>query len=253
MLLHGFTQNVDCWGPFADVLALRFPVDAVDAPGHGSSDPIHDRAGLDLAVNLIDEAAVADPTGRASPPVVVGYSMGGRMALQLALSHQAALAGLVLIGATPGIENDRERERRRQADHDLAERIRREPLPDFLDRWLANPLFAGLTPEAAARSARLRNRPEGLAASLECCGTGTQRPLWDRLGELALPVLLITGRDDHTFTALAKRMTAEMTAADVSTIAIAGTHAVHLEQPSASAAAVARWLESWSSNPIEPE
>lgn len=241
VLLHGFTQNVDCWGPFADHLAARAAVDAIDAPGHGRSDPVHDRADLWRAAELVHRTIEADQD---RAPVVVGYSMGGRLALHLALGRPQSVAGLVLIGATPGIVDEAERADRRQADDALAERIRAEPIDVFLDRWLANPMFAGLSPAAAARAARRRNRPEGLAASLESCGTGTQHPLWDRLAELEMPVLLITGSEDAKFRRLAERMGAELSNAAVTTISLTGTHAVHLEQPAEAADTVLGWLVS---------
>ena len=237
-LLHGFTQNVDCWGRFADELAATHPLIAVDAPGHGRSH--HDDADLWRAADLV----AATLTGSTpDPPVVIGYSMGGRTALHLALGHPGAVAGLVLIGATAGIDDPSERAVRRAADEELAVRIESEPLPAFIDAWLANPLFAGLDPEAACRRARLTNRPVGLAASLRHCGTGTQEPLWERLGELTVPVLLIAGRDDTKFTTLAERLAAAMTANPAEVVVIDGTHAVHLEQPAATAAAITRWLD----------
>jgi 2-succinyl-6-hydroxy-2,4-cyclohexadiene-1-carboxylate synthase len=170
--------------------------------------------------------------------------MGGRLALHLALGHPESVAGLVLIGATPGIVEEVERADRRRADEALARKIRAEPIDVFLDGWLAKPLFAGLTPAAAARAARRRNRPEGLAASLESCGTGTQQPLWNRLAELEVPVLLITGSGDAKFTDLAERMAAELSNAAVTTVSLPGTHAVHLERPEEAADAVLGWLAS---------
>lgn len=236
-LLHGFTQNAECWGPFADELAAGHPLIALDAPGHGRS--VHDDADLWQSADLV--AATLAGTS-ANPPVVVGYSMGGRTALHLALAHPSSVVGMVLIGATAGIDDASERAARRTADLSLAAQIEAEPLPDFIDAWLANPLFAGLSREAACREARLVNRTSGLAASLRHCGTGTQEPLWGRLEEVAVPVLLITGRDDPKFTALAERLKGAMTGTSVRTITIDGSHAVHLEQPKAAASAISNWL-----------
>ncbi len=235
VLLHGFTQNTDCWGLFADELAADHRVLAVDAPGHGRSG--HDDADLWRAADLI--AATVEPH---APVVVVGYSMGGRMALHLALAHPTIVAGLVLIGATAGIDDDAERAVRRAADEQLANRIESEPLDDFIDSWLANPLFAGLDADAACRNRRLQNRPAGLAASLRRCGTGSQTPLWNRLPELAGPVLLIAGSRDSKFSALAERMAAAMTSAAVTVASVEATHAVHLEQPARTVAVIDEWL-----------
>ncbi|MEM7272436.1 MAG: alpha/beta fold hydrolase [Actinomycetota bacterium] len=234
VLLHGFTQNVDGWGPFADRLANHADLVLVDAPGHGRSG--HDDADLETAADLSVEAG-----GRG---VYVGYSMGGRVALHAALSHPAAVSGLVLIGATAGLDDPADRADRMAADEALATRLEAEGLPAFLDRWLNLPLFAGLDEQAAATPARLRNRADGLAASLRRCGTGTQAPLWDRLAGIEIPVLVIAGADDHKFTALGHRLVASCRAAPARLVTIPGTHAVHLEAPEATAAAVVDHLRA---------
>jgi pimeloyl-ACP methyl ester carboxylesterase len=101
----------------------------------------------------------------------------------------------------------------------------------FLRRWLANPLFAGISPEADGFDERLRNTAAGLAASLRLAGTGTQQPLWDRLGRLEMPVLIITGERDDKFTALGRRM-AEAIGANATHVVIAEAgHAPHLQRP----------------------
>lgn len=239
VLLHGFTQNSDCWGSFADELSADHQVFAVDAPGHGRSG--HDHADLRQTAELV-AATTAQIT--VEPPVVIGYSMGGRTALHLALAQPRSIAGLVLIGTTPGIDDDSERADRRAADEKLADRIETEPLADFIDGWLSNPLFARLDAASACRDARLSNRRDGLAASLRSCGTGTQEPLWARLSELTMPVLLIAGRHDTKFLTLAERMADAMPATSAELVGIDGTHAVHLERPTATATAIRAWLRT---------
>lgn len=235
ILTHGFTQNGRCWGAFADRLAERHELVLVDAPGHGRS--AHDDADLWTAGRLLAEAG---GTG-----IHVGYSMGGRTALHTALSEPDAVEGLVLIGATPGLSSEQERADRRRADDELAERLLTIGLPAFLDRWLAQPLFAGLDERAAAREARLTNRPEGLAASLRHCGTGNQDPLWDRLGEVTVPVLLVVGDRDDKFGDIARRMVDAFTATEAEILALPGTHAVHLERPEECAAAILERVRHW--------
>ena len=235
VLLHGFTQNGDCWGRFADELAQRHRLTIVDAPGHGHSR--HDRADLWTAADLVVEAA--------GPGTYLGYSMGGRIALHAALAHPDVVEGLVLIGATPGLRTEDERAARRRADHELADRLLADGLPTFLDQWLALPLFAGLDEEAAARRARESNRPDGLAASLRHCGTGTQDPLWDRLASITAPTLAVVGDRDEKFSAIATEMLAAIGADRADLLHLPGTHAVHLERPVACAAAVARAVAAW--------
>lgn len=241
VLAHGFTQNVDCWGRFAERLAEHHELVLVDAPGHGNS--YHDDADLWAAGDLLAEAG-----GRG---IYVGYSMGGRAALHTALAHPDLVEGLVLIGATPGLVDADDRAERRRADGALADRLLADGLPAFLDRWLDLPLFAGLDDAAAARPARERNRPEGLAASLRHCGTGSQDPLWDRLGELTAPVLAVVGAQDHKFGAIAERMVAGVGSArdgagpGADVLVLPGTHAVHLERPDRCADAILERLWAW--------
>lgn len=232
VLCHGFTQNRSCWGPFADDLERDHEVVLIDAPGHGESG--HDGADLDASAALL-----GDVGGQA---IYIGYSMGGRMALHLALDRPDLVEGLVLIGATAGLDSEAERQQRQSADEALAARLLDEGLEAFIDSWLAGPLFADLPPDVAARSARLLNRPEGLASSLRSVGTGRQRSLWSLLGILQMPVLALAGRSDAKFSALAQRLVDSIGPA-ASVEIIDGSHAVHLASPEASAAAVRRLVQ----------
>lgn len=235
ILAHGFTQNARCWGRFADRLAIEHPLTLVDAPGHGHSG--HDDANLWTTAELLTEAG--------GPGIYIGYSMGGRAALHAALAHPELVHGIVLIGATPGLADPQDRADRRRADDELAGRLLDIGLPAFLEQWLAQPLFAGLDPEAAAVAARLTNRPEGLAASLRHCGTGSQEPLWDRLSEIEVPVLAVVGERDHKFTDIAERLVGGLTATTADILVLPGTHAVHLEQPDSCASAIAERIGGW--------
>lgn len=235
VLAHGFTQNTECWGRFGALMSEAADVMVVDAPGHGLSD--HDEADLLTTAGLL-----TDVGGRA---VYVGYSMGGRVALHAALSTPELVRGLVLIGATAGLDSAEDRAARRDADNVLADRLLADGLEQFLDRWLASPLFSGLDETAAAKVQRLTNRPEGLAANLRNCGTGTQAPLWDRLHELTMPVLIVAGDKDHKFTASGQRMADAMTNSSVDVLILPGTHAVHLEEPELTAASILSIVQRW--------
>lgn len=228
VLAHGFTQTARSWDVVADLLTAERPeadIVAVDLPGHGDAPPPSDDDLWASARRLVDTGGVG---------AYVGYSMGGRVALHAALAHPDAVERLVLIGATAGIDDPADRTARRRADERLAEHILEIGVDAFIDEWLTNELFAGLTDATAQRTDRLRNAAAGLAASLRSTGTGTQEPLWDRLPEIDIPVLLLAGADDHKFTALAERMAAALPQATVVTIPHAG-HSVHLEQPVATA------------------
>lgn len=134
VMVHGFTQTARCWGPFGTDLAADHDVWAVDAPGHGDS------AGVEA--DLVDGATLLGATGGRA--TYLGYSMGGRLALHLALSRPALTERLVLIGATAGIEDEDERSARKAADEALAAHIEDIGVDAFLEEWLALPLFAGL-------------------------------------------------------------------------------------------------------------
>lgn len=232
VLLHGFTQTARSWRPIAERLDTERPVVAVDAPGHGRS--------ADVVLGLLDTArAVADIAPRST---LVGYSMGGRVALHLAIHQPAAVERLVLIGATPGIEDPTERAERRAADERLATRLELIGVDAFLDEWLAQPLFADLAPSRRDLDDRRRNTVAGLAASLRNSGTGTQESLWARLSEIHVPTLVITGGRDDKFTEIGRRMVDAIgREAHLVTIPDRG-HAVHLEDPDRVAEVVGRFV-----------
>ena len=235
VLAHGFTQSARSWTPLRRLLETRLPdatTTAVDLPGHGDAPPPEDADLWASADRLVAEGG----TG-----TYVGYSMGGRVALHAALTHREHVQRLVVIGATAGIDDPRERAARRAADERLADHIEAVGVPTFIDEWLRNPLFAGLTEAAAMRSDRLRNTAAGLAASLRATGTGTQTPLWDRLGDIECPTLVLVGEHDDKFTALGRRLVEGLPIAELVVVPGAG-HSVHLEQPDATVAAIGAWL-----------
>ncbi len=237
VLLHGFTQTGASWDPIVAELGSRAPIIVPDAPGHGGSS--HLRADLWRTADLLVETV-----GR--PALWVGYSMGGRMALHVALAYPNQVEGLVLISTTPGIEAPEERKARRAADDTLATRIHTEGTETFLDFWLAQPLFRTLPPESAGREARLANKPDGLASSLRLAGTGSQEPLWDRLAQLSersLPVLLIAGALDRKYSDQAARMAAAIGPTARVVIVNGAGHACHLEHPEVVAAAISAMVD----------
>ena len=223
MLVHGFTQTAVSWRPVVERLAPLFQMRLPELPGHGAAGQV--RAGFE------ETAAALGRVG--GPATYVGYSMGGRLCLRLALDRPGVVRRLVLVGASPGLADAGERADRREADSALAADIERMGTGPFLDRWLGQPLFAGLQPAPDDVAARALNPPAGLAAALRNLGTGAQEPLWDRLGELDMPVLLVAGQADAKFAELAGRMAAAIGAnATVGLVAGAG-HAAHLERPDA--------------------
>ena len=199
VLLHGFTQTGGSWRTFRTMLS-GFETVAPDLPGHGTSP--------DGRRNLWE--ASSDIIRASGPGVYVGYSFGARLALHCALSHPGVPTGLVLISGTAGIEDADERAERRSADESLADHICEVGIDAFLDEWLAQPLFTGLDESAADRASRISNSPAGLADSLRFCGTGTQEPLWSRLSEIDVPVLVVAGSNDEKFRRLGERLAASI-------------------------------------------
>lgn len=237
-MLHGFTQTGGCLGPVADSLATAHMVLRPDLPGHGDASRMAHKDLWAIASHL---ATAIGPT-LDGPSVWFGYSFGGRVALHVALAHPELVSGLILVGATAGIRDPAARAARRAADDELATHIEDVGVERFLDEWLSSPLFAGLPDWARFPEQRRRNTAAGLAGSLRHAGTGTMDPLWDRLGEIAVPVLCLTGERDTKFTALAEELAGGLPAGEVAVVTDAG-HAAHLEQPDAVAQAALPFCE----------
>jgi 2-succinyl-6-hydroxy-2,4-cyclohexadiene-1-carboxylate synthase len=239
VLLHGFTQTTRLWGPFGDQLARSHSLLALALPGHAGADDV--RADLEETARLVADS-VREVLG-ARTCDLLGYSLGARVALHVALHTDLALGRLVLIGGTAGLEEERARARRRAADEALADELEASgDVAGFVDRWLAAPMFRRLAARNEAGSEeRRRNSAPGLASSLRLCGAGTQAPLWDALPGLAPPLLALAGADDTRFAAHALRM-ASLAPHGVATLVPAGGHALHLAQPDQAARVVRHWL-----------
>jgi 2-succinyl-6-hydroxy-2,4-cyclohexadiene-1-carboxylate synthase len=246
VVLHGFTQTARLWGRFGDLLAESYTLLAVDLPGHGDSGSV--RADLPATAALVAEAVRAEVGDQ--PCALLGYSLGARVGLHVALDDELPLRGVVFIGVTAGIEDPDERDRRRQSDDALADGLEASgDVHAFIDSWLRGPLFERLAiGDAAQRSERLRNTAAGLASSLRLCGTGTQIPLWDRLATMGTPVLALAGADDTRFASHALRV-ARLVPHGVASLVPGGGHAVHLAQPEQTGRIVHHWLDAVQPKP----
>ena len=244
VVLHGFTGSATAMAPLTS--RLPEPVLALDLPGHGSGPVSDDPADYTMAAAV---AGVVDATAHLGRFALVGYSMGGRVALHVALSRPDRIAALVLIGARAGIDDPVERTERIAADETLADRIESEGIEWFADYWGDQPLFASqrtrlpADQQAELRAQRLACHPRGLAHSLRGMGAGAADPIGCRLSELSMPCALIAGSDDAKFMAIAYQMAMAMPRATVWSIPDAG-HATHLEAPDATAAAVIQCVSS---------
>ena len=231
VLLHGFTQTRQSWRRTVAALDGRYRAVVPDLPGHGQ---MSERRPASLAATLAYLRALVD-----EPHLLAGYSMGGRIALHAALARPERVRRLVLLGASPGLADPAAREERRRADDALADRIEAIGVEAFAEEWGRLPLWEGQPDRvrAAANADRLRNTPAGLADALRGLGTGALEPLWDRLGELPMPVVLIAGERDAKFRAIAEQMAERIPDARVEVVTGAG-HAAHLERPDLVAAAI---------------
>ena len=232
VFVHGFTQTASSWKPIATLFAADgYESAVVDVPGHGTSTDVQVdlRRGADMLTALFGAA------------VYIGYSLGGRLCMHAALMYPHLVRGLAVVGASPGIADESERVARRAADNELAKHIVDVGVDTFLDEWLAQPLFAGLTLDSDASADRLTNTAEGLASSLRYAGTGAQGSLWPRLHEMKMPVLTIAGEQDRKFAAIGRKVSASVPRGHAIEIPGAG-HAAHLQAPQLVVEVLADWL-----------
>jgi 2-succinyl-6-hydroxy-2,4-cyclohexadiene-1-carboxylate synthase len=234
VLAHGFTQTGRLWGPFGRALAVGRQLVRVDLPGHGGSS--------DVRADIAESGALLAAATGDTPFDLLGYSLGARVALHTTVARPDLVRRLVLVGGTAGIDDEAARAARRTRDDALADDLERSgDVDQFVRRWLAAPMFAGLV--TPAPDERRRNTAAGLASSLRLAGTGTQEPLWDRLPGLAVPTLVLAGTVDLRYAALGSRLVAGLPDAVLSLVPGAG-HAAHLQQPALAARLVDRFLAS---------
>lgn len=231
ILVHGFTQSAQTWARIAPALGSSHAVVAVDLPGHGRSAHIS-------PANLAETARLVGETGGRA--IYVGYSLGGRVALTLALEYPELVKALVLVSVSPGITDPSEREIRRNSDCALAERL--DPsdgsdpelsMEQFLDAWLSQPLFRDLGEIAQDRGSRVDNSARALARSLRTTGAGEMQPLHQRLAQLKMPVLCLAGERDLAYVERAQMMASEIGENASSCIIGGAGHALSFEQPEA--------------------
>jgi 2-succinyl-6-hydroxy-2,4-cyclohexadiene-1-carboxylate synthase len=249
VLLHGFTGTHRTWDELGERLAEKRFLILPDLPGHGRSGVSPSRAKMGIGPT---SDAVAEVMGLAmggkgkKKAALLGYSLGGRVALELACRHQELLSCLILEGASPGIQGDVEREERRAKDDSLADEIERRGVGWFVDHWQETPLFATqkeIPPQAceAVRRDRLSNSARGLAMSLRGAGTGEMLPLWNKIEDLSIPVLLVVGKRDPKYAETGEAMHRMIPGSVIVEVDGAG-HCVHVERPEEFADIVGRFL-----------
>ena len=232
VMLHGFAGSSNTWDLLVSRLNEQFRVLLIDLPGFGGSSLPERGFGL---WELSD--ALAELTHIISLPKAYwcGYSMGGRIALHVALQHPGIVNKLAVIGASPGIADSNERAQRRASDAELAANIRARGIEWFQEFWSNLPLFASQRmldsdTQAWLKQERLANDPEGLALALESWGPGEQEWLLPKLADLRCPVLLMAGERDDKFLALSQQIAHVIPSCELAAVPNAG-HAAHIENP----------------------
>ncbi len=232
ILLHGFLGSHQDFVAIATPLSAQFCIVAIDLPGHGASwvetdDWYAMERTATLVVAMLDRLQI--PTAG-----LYGYSMGGRLALYLAIHYPQRFTTIILASASPGLRSAAAQTQRRQRDGQLADDLERN-WPQFLTDWYAQPLFASLHqhPQFAALLAqRSTQNPRFLAKSLRGMGLGSQPNLWPQLAQLFRPVRLLVGEHDRKFRTIQMEMADCIQTATIGVVENTG-HNLHFENPAA--------------------
>lgn len=234
LLLHGFTGSSSSWNDHIPAFIDHFSIITLDILGHGRSKSPPNPNRYTMSQIATDIIGLLD-RWQLDRTVLLGYSMGGRLALYLACHFPNRFSQLILESSSPGLAAEAERTARRQRDGALADWIEVNGIEKFVARWEALPLWKSQKqlPEAVRqqlRQQRLNNKPIGLANSLRGMGTGAQPSLWPLLPRMTLPTLLLAGKLDSKFVAINQKMATRLPNGRLQIIPDAG-HTIHLEQP----------------------
>lgn len=247
VFLHGFTGTLYSWKSVWQKLQSTYRIIALDLVGHGETTAPEN---VELYTMEHQIALLEELFGylKLQQIILVGYSMGGRIALSYALAYEERLQALVLESASPGLKTLEERQMRRGADAKLADEIERNGIVAFVNKWENIPLFATqqyLHEEVRneIRQERLSQQASSLANSLRKIGTGSQPSNWDDLKSLTCPVLLITGELDKKFMTLGQEMENILKKGAHQTIVGTG-HAIHVEKPTVFATMIEEYLQT---------
>ncbi|KGR78411.1 2-succinyl-6-hydroxy-2,4-cyclohexadiene-1-carboxylate synthase [Ureibacillus sinduriensis] len=233
VMLHGFTGSTATWEDVA-ISITDYRIVAIDLIGHGQTGSPLETAAYTMEEQILQLNEILQQLDL-HKVILLGYSMGGRVALSYAKSYPDRVAQLILESASPGLKTEGERALRRSSDESLADRIQTYGIEDFVNKWENIPLFASqkrLPPDVQqkVRKERLAQSEIGLANSLRRMGTGAQTSLWPYLEQLSMPVTLITGDLDEKFCNIAGEMQALLPSAQHTIVKNVG-HAIHVENP----------------------
>lgn len=229
LLLHGFMSDHKSMESIGEELSDSYNILYVDLPGFGRSYSMeydYDMETISFGITEILEQLSLDRVH------ALGYSMGGRIALSFGALYPHKVHSLILESASPGLDDNDEKEKRQETDKNRAGKIT-ENYQKFLDDWENMGLFSSqqnLSDEAFRQQREMREaqRPEEIADSLLKYGTGVQPSYWSALQNMKMPVLLIVGALDQKFVDINKKMVKSLDNAELKIVDNAG-HNIHLE------------------------
>ncbi|MBS4216717.1 2-succinyl-6-hydroxy-2,4-cyclohexadiene-1-carboxylate synthase [Bacillus sp. FJAT-49711] len=234
ILLHGFTGDSSTWNSIKSFLLDSFQVISIDIIGHGKTSSPTDLNKYSMEQVISHICSLMNHLSL-NKVHILGYSMGGRLALSFAIAFPERVKSLILESVSPGLKSDEERKLRVQADDQLCQMIMQQGLEAFVYYWEGIPLFK--TQESLEESVklqirrqRLSNNPIGLVNSLQGMGTGVQPSWWDDLKNIEIPVLLLCGEKDRKFCTISKEMQLLIKNVDLIEVERVG-HAIHVEDP----------------------
>jgi 2-succinyl-6-hydroxy-2,4-cyclohexadiene-1-carboxylate synthase len=246
LILHGFTGDCSTMSSIAEPLSRDCSVVSVDLPGHGSTLKDLEPSLFNFDETLAALIEVMEFYGQKEFNLL-GYSMGGRLAIGLATKYPNRIKNTILIGATAGIADENQRSARRRSDDRLADEIIEKGIEWFATYWMEQPIFESqirIDSDIlnASKRQRLRNDTKGLANSLRGSGAGSQPSLWRKLNEITSPTLILAGEEDSKFRSLAVRLNSGISKSEIVVVPESG-HACHLENSKFTLEAIKTFLE----------
>ncbi|MDW0116047.1 2-succinyl-6-hydroxy-2,4-cyclohexadiene-1-carboxylate synthase [Sporosarcina thermotolerans] len=245
IFLHGFTGSTATWREVREQFRGSYRTVSIDLTGHGKTTIPENPERYSMEEQIEDLNELIEQLSIQSF-YLVGYSMGGRIALGYTIKYPEHVRALILESASPGLKEELEREQRRNADALLAKKITENGITSFVDKWENIPLFESQKSLSEkkrqdVRTERLQQSEIGLANSLLGIGTGSQKSYWDELETLNTAVYLITGEFDAKFVAIAREMKNLVEKCRHSIVPEVG-HAIHVENPSIFATMIKEYL-----------
>jgi 2-succinyl-6-hydroxy-2,4-cyclohexadiene-1-carboxylate synthase len=235
LLLHGFTGSLEDWNFIDDNLSQEFTAIKIDLIGHGESDsPTKIEAyTFESQIEIINKIIQKLELEKV---IILGYSMGGRLALSFSMQYPEKIIALVLESTSFGVEEENEKNERINSDKILAKQIRNSTIENFITDWLNIPLFKTLQNISAERVKELKqkkiksNSSMGLANSLLSFSTGKMKNYFQLCSTFKKPVLLVSGDLDSKFKAISEKANRILPNSEISIVKNCG-HNVHFENP----------------------